>query len=758
MSEVSPGKFKARVDRLRMRVAAAVPRPSRSLSWIPAGALAIVVVIWSAILPRIHAERQDTRNLAVAETEQLASAFSQHVGKTVHDADAVVSWVKYEYERSPSTFDLAAYQRQGLISADTALQVTLIGANGEVLQTTTPNAKQVNLSDRLHFLIHQADPEASLYISQPVLGRVSNQWTLQFTRRLNHADGSFAGVVVVSEDPDFLTDGFYSQDSLGRCGMLAVISDNGYLLSRRAGQSAASPMGPPAAAYREMVGAKGGVFGDPLDHQRRFVSYRHLSQYPVAVLVGLSERDALATYRHAKLLYIVMATIVSVLLLAGAYIIMVMMGKLQRLAETDSLTGLPNRHLLTRTLRRRMDAVGPSKRLAMLYIDLDNFKKINDTLGHKTGDELLLKVAHRLAEVTRCEHLLARIGGDEFVLLVEDAEVTRKASALADAVIKLFDRPFVMRGNSYLICVSIGIAVYKDAGDNEFGLLTQADLAMYAAKATGKPANVSQHCTYTPVLSERALQDIERHQELQYAVINREFFLEYQPIVSLDGELRGVEALVRWRHPIKGVLPPAEFIPFAESSGFIVQIGEFVLDQACQDFREWQDADPRQLTLSINVSPTQLTTGDVVRAVTRCLNDYMIEPDRLQLEVTETVVLDESALVRTRLEALRRAGVKIVLDDFGTGYSSLSNLLNLSIDGLKIDRHFTHGVPAKKASTAMLTHLVGLTRDLGLSLVVEGVETQQQVEWLSRFGNVMAQGFYFSKPVSAAALPIVRAA
>ena len=718
----------------------------------------IIVVIWSATLSRIHAEREDTRNLAVAQTEQLSSAFAQHIGKTVHDADAVVSWMKYEYERSPSTFDLAAYERQGLISADTALQVTLVGANGEVLQSTTPNTKQVNLSDRPHFLIHQANPEAGLYISQPVLGRVSNQWTLQFTRRLNNPDGSFAGVVVVSENPDFLTDGFYSVDRLGPSGMLAVISDNGYLLSRRTGLGRASPVGPPAAAYHEMVGAKGRVFKDPLDHERRFVTYRHLSRYPVAVLVGLSEDDVLARYQHAKTLYIVMASIVSVLLLAAAGVIMVMMGKLQALAETDSLTGLPNRHLLTQTLRRRMDAVGASARLAMLYIDLDNFKKINDTLGHKMGDELLLKVAHRLAEVAGCEQMLSRIGGDEFVILVEDDEVTRKATTLADAVIKLFDRPFVMRGNSYLICVSIGIAVHRNAGDNEFGLLTQADLAMYAAKETGKPANVSQHCTYTPALSERALHDIERLQELQYAIINREFFLEYQPIVSLDGELRGVEALVRWRHPTKGVLLPAEFIPFAESSGFIVQIGEFVLEQACLDFREWQDTDPRPLTLSINVSPVQLTTGNVVRAVTRCLNDYMIEPDRLQLEVTETIVLDESALVRTRIEALRKAGVKILLDDFGSGYSSLSNLVNLSIDGVKIDRHFTRGVPAKKASSAMLTHLIGLTRDLGLSLVIEGVETQQQVAWLSRFGDVTVQGFYFSQPVLAAALPVARVA
>ncbi|MBK3823622.1 EAL domain-containing protein [Paraburkholderia aspalathi] len=596
--------------------------------------------------------------------------------------------------------------------------------------------------------------------AQPVLGRVSNQWTLQFTRRLNSPDGSFAGVVVVSENPDFLTDGFYNLDTLRLGGMLAVISDNGYLLSRRTGLGKASPVGPPAAAYREMVGAKGRVFNDPVDHVRRFVAYRHISQYPIAVLVGLSERDELAGYQHAKVL--LMAAVISVLLLTAAGFITVVMSQLQGLAETDSLTGLPNRPLLTQTLSRRMDASGALARLAMLYIDLDNFKRINDMLGHKTGDELLLKVAHRLADVVGNERLLARIGGDEFVILVEDDDAARKAGDLADVVIKAFEHPFVMRGNGYLICLSIGIAVHRNAVDNEFALLTRADLAMYAAKETGKPVNVSQHCTYTPALSERALHDIKRHQELQYVIINREFPLEYQPIVSLDGELRGVEALVRWRHPTKGVLQPAEFIQFAESSGFIVQIGEFVLEQACQDFREWQDTDPRPLTLSINVSPVQHTTGNVVRAVTRCLNDYMIEPDRLQLEVTETVVLDESAWVKTRLEALRRAGVKILLDDFGTGYSSLSNLVNLSIDGVKIDQHFTRGVPAKKASSAMLTHLIGLTRDLGLSLVIEGVETQQQVAWLSRFGDVTVQGFYFSKSVSvsvsATALPIARAA
>jgi diguanylate cyclase (GGDEF)-like protein len=734
-------------------------RPARSVVWIFAVAIIFIAVIWSAVIVRIQTERQETRDAAVAASAQLASAFAQHISKTVHDADAVVSWVKYEYERSPSTFDLGKYQRQGLISADTALQVTLIGAYGEVMQTTTSNAKQVNLSDRPHFLIHQANADAGLYISQPVVGRVSKQSTLQFTRRLNHPDGSFAGVVVVSEDPAYLTDGFYNRDALGGNGMIAVLSDNGYLLSRRVGDEAGSPEGPPASAYSKFARIQRETLADPVDNVHRIVTYRHLAQEHVAVVVGLSERDVFAAYRHAKALYFLMAGLISAMLLVAAGAVAVVIRRLRYVAETDSLTGLPNRHLLTLALRRRMSALGATGRLAMIYIDLDNFKKINDSLGHKAGDDLLKKVASRLAEVPGKNRLLARMGGDEFVILVEHVDAAATARDVAEATIQTFDRVFGIHGNSYLIRVSIGIAVYTDHKNTEFDLLTEADLAMYSAKAGGKPANVSRYCFYTPVLAERARREAERLQELQYAIINREFFVEYQPVVSLDtGDMIGVEALVRWRHPEKGVILPGEFLPVAEASGLIVPIGEFVLEQACEDFRAWQEEDPRPLTLSVNVSAVQLATGDLVHAVKRCLNDYMIEPDRLQLEVTETAILDRSALVSARLNELRDAGVKIVLDDFGRGYSSLSHLLDLAIDGVKVDRDFTRRVPDDRSAAAMLASLIGLTRELGLSLVVEGVELHRQVDWLRQFGNLAVQGFYFYESLPAANLPIGKVA
>ncbi|AUT66900.1 GGDEF-domain containing protein [Paraburkholderia terrae] len=732
-----------------------LPSFALSLFWIPAGALLLILGIWIITITRIHTEKLEARSAVSEATSQVATSFVAHIDKTVHDADVAVKLVKYEYERSPSTFRLDTLKGKGLVSADTALQVTVVGPTGEVLQTTTPDVKPINLSDRPHFVAHKRDPNLGLYISQPVLGRLSHHWTLQFTRRLNNPDGSFAGVVVVSEDPNFLTTGFYHLDAVGVGGMLLVMSDNGYLLSRLAAGVSTSPIGTPASGYRAMLNAGADALTDPVDHMRRFVTYLHSTRFPVGVIVGISENNALAGYRHAKDLYLLLASVLTVVLLTAAAIITATMSRLafaradmQHLAETDALTGLPNRYLLTESLRRCIERENSLGRLALLFVDLDNFKRINDALGHQIGDELLQNVARRLVNVSGEKSIVARVGGDEFVVLVECTDAKGVAHRMAQSIIDAFELAFGLRGNSYVMRVSIGVAVYEFGFDAAYDLLRQADLAMYAAKEKGRSANASRFHAYTPDLSVRAMRDIERQQELQYAIENREFFLEYQPIVSLDsGETQGIEALVRWRHPEKGVIAPAEFIPFAESTGFIIPIGELILETACTQLSEWREVDTRRLYMSVNVSAAQLVHGDLVNVIRRCLERHSIAARRLKVEITETAILEDSALVGRRLQELRRLGVRVMLDDFGTGYSSLSQLTNLIVDGVKIDRSFTQGVPGNRTALATFRSIVFLARNLGLSLVVEGVETEEQANWLRRFGDIEVQGFYFGRPI-----------
>ncbi len=358
-------------------------------------AVLLVIVIFTSALVRIAVDQWGARDRAIAASVELSKTFAAHVANNLHNADTLARWVEYEYEKAPRSFTLSDYRNRGLMSGDTVVQVTIVGKDGNVLQTTTPGIEAINVNDRPHFLIHANNRDAGLYISKPVIGRVSGKWTLQLTRRLDNPDGSFAGIVVVSESPNFLTDGFYGAGTLAPGTLLSVISDYGYLISRRTGSASSSHEGPSVSAYSDMIGSNGGVFTDPVDGVRRFVTYHHLAQYPVSVIVGLSERDELASSQQWKVFYLGLASFISLLILIVAVFFILMLARLKAAAETDSLTGLSNRYLLTETLRRRMHALGPSGQLAMIYIDLDNFKRVNDALGHKKGDELLLQVSYR---------------------------------------------------------------------------------------------------------------------------------------------------------------------------------------------------------------------------------------------------------------------------------------------------------------------------------------------------------------------------
>ncbi|AQG98084.1 dGTP triphosphohydrolase [Burkholderia sp. KK1] len=750
---------------------AAATRRRRALLAIPVLGSFVLVLLWAVIFARLSVEREATTHESMASAAILSSALEQHTIKAIHQVDQITRFVKYEYEKSPDNFDLVATVEKGVVQSDTLVQVSLIDEYGTLIgNTSDPHPKPIDLSDREHFKVHAHSNDDLLYISRPVRGRVSGQWTLQITRRLNHADGSFAGVVVVSENPTYFTNDFYNVASIGHEGVIAVVSDSGSVLARstagglsdNAATHAVAKGGGPAERAHAEFSASGvypttdhasGIYVDPIDHVKRIVSYRHIDGYPLGVLVGLSEREEMTDYNHTRNVYLLMASFISLAMLGFFAVATGLIGKLlgreremTHLVEYDLLTGLRNRYSTLRALRQDVAQPENIGRLALLFIDLDNFKTVNDTLGHNAGDIVLQMTASRLAETVGQSGTLSRIGGDEFVVVVKGDEVEQRAVTLADDISTMFATPFDVRGSAFVLHASIGIALYSVSNESEIDLLKKADLAMYSAKDAGR--NCYQF--YSPQLSHRADHLMKWEQQLRVALTEQQLFLVYQPKIDLTRRcITGFEALVRWNHPQHGLIPANEFIPVAESTGLIVAVGDFVIHTACLQLAQWQRDGYAGLSLAVNISAVQFWRGDLLETVARAIEASGIPPDKLELEITETVMVEYPELVQEKIVALKRLGVRIALDDFGTGYSSLSYLNRFSVDTLKVDRSFIQAIPEDRSVCVMVSAIVNLARSLGLTVVVEGTEREEQIAWLAALGPVEAQGFLFSRPVPA---------
>ncbi|MCA3813109.1 MAG: bifunctional diguanylate cyclase/phosphodiesterase, partial [Burkholderia sp.] len=455
--------------------------------------------------------------------------------------------------------------------------------------------------------------------------------------------------------------------------------------------------------------------------------------------------------------YLLMTSFITLAMLAFFGVATGLIGKLlgreremTQLAEYDLLTGLANRYATLRGLRNDVSMPASLSRLGLLFIDLDNFKTVNDTLGHNAGDIVLQMTASRLADAVGDEGSLARIGGDEFVVVMKGDDVERRAVRLAEAIIRMFGEPFDVRGSSFVLHASIGIALHTVANESEIDLLKKADLAMYSAKDAGK--NCYQF--YAPHLSHRADHLMRWEQQLRVALAEGQLFLAYQPKIDLTHRyITGFEALARWDHPEHGVISANEFISIAESTGLIVPIGDFVIRTACEQIARWRDEGHDTLTLAVNISPVQFWRGDLIETISRTLQETGIDANRLELEITETAMMEYPELVSEKIVALKKLGIRIALDDFGTGYSSLSYLHRFSVDTLKVDRSFVQAIPNDRSVCVMVSSIVHLARSLGLTVVVEGTETEEQITWLSALGEIEAQGFLFSRPVPADAIP-----
>ena len=415
--------------------------------------------------------------------------------------------------------------------------------------------------------------------------------------------------------------------------------------------------------------------------------------------------------------------------------------KIAHMARHDALTGLPNRLLFNEELGRIL-AEAPTKMAAVLFLDLDRFKEVNDTLGHAEGDALLRLVARRLKSNIRGSDAIARFGGDEFAIVQADIRRPADAIDLAERIIKDLAEPFDLDGNMIFIGVSIGIALAPADSELPEQLLRAADTALYRAKGEGG----GTYRLFEPEMHER-LQERQAMKIAMHGALGRgEFEVHYQPLINLQsGKISCFEALVRWRHPERGLIAPDQFIPVAEENDFITSIGAWVLNQACEAAVDW----PSDIDVAVNLSPLQFRGQGLIETVSEAYAKAGLDPRRLQLEITESVILHDSSANLAILTELRRLGVRIALDDFGTGYSSLSYLRHFPVDKLKLDRSFVGDLPAGMGARAIVRAVAGLAAGLGLTMTAEGIETADQVEALLEEGYTEGQGYYFSLPVPA---------
>lgn len=417
---------------------------------------------------------------------------------------------------------------------------------------------------------------------------------------------------------------------------------------------------------------------------------------------------------------------------------------INRLAYYDTLTGLPNRAMLYDRLNKLfIEQIHKNSQSALLYMDLDDFKTINDVRGHMIGDKVLVHIAEELVREIECD-AIARVGGDEFVFIQKDCD-EMSAILLANEILNIMNRTWLVEGYSFTIGCSIGITMYPKDGTDIDKLMMNADSAMYSAKSHGK----GQFEFYEKSISDSMVKKIELQNEIRQGIANHEFVLFYQPQVDLEtGYIHGVEALVRWNHPKKGILPPAAFIAIAEESELILPLGEQILKTACEQSVKWEMAGIKDLSVGVNMSAKQFRKKGLLQDVIHILQETGMRAELLDIEITESTAMEDVATTIAIMESLKERGIKFSLDDFGTGYSSLNYLISLPIDYLKIDKHFVQSLKEDSFEEVVIKAIIEIAHNMKLTVIAEGIETLEQNEILKKFNGNQAQGYYYSKPLS----------
>lgn len=774
----------------------------------------LLCFIWTGLYYKIDSEQQIEINNAIKESTSLTRAFEEHTLRTIQSVDQAVLFLQYQYEKEGQAIDIPRYVREGRFASQPYILLAVIDEKGDLAASSQEPLVPSNLKDREHFLVHQNQDSGELFISKPVLGRSSGKWSIQMTRRINKADGTFGGVVVVSIDPFYFTD-FYRQIDLGKNSSITLVGFDGIMRARQSNQNAEVGQNLNNSVLMEKLStSKTGYYISPseVDGVKRIYSYRTLNNYPLAVVVGLGEEEVLQSLNQRVRGYYAVAGLSTMIILSFIFMLLRITAQQkldrealeqahddmeakvwirtkelftanqelaatnkevvranQELAEEvverkrveealrlkteeayrmvyiDVLTGLPNRAYLYERLNIEIEAAqkGDSPGCVM-FIDLDDLKTVNDCFGHSCGDALITIAGERIAHFAGPEAVVSRIGGDEFIVILPNRKNRTEIDLIAGRIIGGLGVECEVCGERFTMSASLGIAVYPTDGDTAEEILKNADNAMYAAKRSGRKC----WRFFEKAMEAATVEKMTLSNSLRYALENQELLLHYQPqVTTKSGAVVGFEALLRWNSQEHGAVSPARFIPIAEQSGIILSIGEWVLKQACQFARKLTLEGRRDIYVAVNISPKQLAADNFVTLVKDAIAASGIEPQQLELEITENVLMSSMEDAIGKFNTLRAMGVRLALDDFGTGFSSLTYLRHLPVGTLKIDKSFIDIISDDKSQAEIIDSIISMAHTLKMVVVAEGVEHEEQLEYLNVNQCDCIQGYIISRPL-----------
>lgn len=725
----------------------------------------LLSALWATTLKLIDAEYETARSSLITSTAELANTYETQVVRALREINQSLKTLQYSVTDDNHSSILAELQKKTLLLPDFLFTTSIADSNGDITASTRLLA-QSNIADLASF--RQLIENDDIVISQTTLDPISSEREITFSRRLSQTDGSFAGIVMISVEIAYFVSA-YEEAQLGQQGMLGLVGTDGIFRVRRSGEQITSgesidytSLTHQSDDLDDFDKAPVKLINNSWDQVKRYTRATKLFEFPLVVILGIAEEEQLQDADQTKRLYLQRSTTASVILILVMSLLTRLSWQLQEsrrqalaehiahaknieyLAYHDSLTGLPNRSFFSKLLSQGLsEAKRHDRKLALLFLDLDRFKAINDTLGHDAGDDLLKEIARRLTDTLRDTDIVARLGGDEFVILITEMDEEKHIADIARKILGAVAKPFTLAGRPYRITVSIGISVFSQDGEDEQTLTKHADIAMYHAKETGK----NNFRFYSEQLNTASLERLALESSLRQALDRDEFRLHFQEKRNLaSNKVIGAEALLRWQHPTLGLIMPLQFLPLAEETGLILPIGKWVLESACRHALSWDEDSTPSKVIAVNLTAGQFNDEHLLANISHALKKTGLNPGLLELEITESTLLTNLDKAMVTLNKIKALGVRVAVDNFGTSYSAISTLESFHFDSLKIDGSLIRNIASVPPDRDLTKAIIAVGRTMATTIVAEGVETQAQADFLRANSCDQAQGYFFDEP------------